>query len=326
MARKIEGKSRPAGRLFLSDMFVIVDVVDAVAIEAAAFGAVTEFQIGVLRIGSSADGAFVAVSRLGIFLLIGGRPVCVGFGSGGTGRIVFEKVRQNVSDVFPEEKDVVQQRDDRCKPQEIERAVTEKLQNVENGKAEIDPRHPLHPDRKNEEQKHLRFRCDGGNGKEQTQVQIGRRAAPAEDQRENVVEKDAGQVVEIEPETAPDLFKDLAELVVAEKRNRCQKEADALCVKKICEYISKQPPDLTSQNGTAGETKERIDNTARVNGRKKIGYQIADGDDEHQIADALVSVFQTPSVKAFAKLLHLYHPPKLHLFYRINAGKSINKM
>ena len=52
------------------DMFVIIDVVDAVAIEAAAFGAVTELQVGVLRIGSAADGAFMPIGRLGVFLLI----------------------------------------------------------------------------------------------------------------------------------------------------------------------------------------------------------------------------------------------------------------
>ena len=45
-------------------MGVVVDMVDAIAEIALAFGAVAEFQIGTFRIGSAADRALVAIGAL----------------------------------------------------------------------------------------------------------------------------------------------------------------------------------------------------------------------------------------------------------------------
>ena len=45
-------------------MNVLVDMLLAVAVIALALGAVTEFQIGILRIRLAADGAFVQVRHL----------------------------------------------------------------------------------------------------------------------------------------------------------------------------------------------------------------------------------------------------------------------
>ena len=50
------------GSGFTCDVNMVADMLGAVAVIAAAFGAVAEFQIGVIRVGLAAYGAFVVVT------------------------------------------------------------------------------------------------------------------------------------------------------------------------------------------------------------------------------------------------------------------------
>ena len=68
----------------LLDMGMIVDMVNAVAEVSGAFGAVAEFQIRTVCIGSSADGAFVTIRTLtggtAIFICPVWIRLCICFG------------------------------------------------------------------------------------------------------------------------------------------------------------------------------------------------------------------------------------------------------
>ena len=51
-------------------MAVIVDMVHAIAVIAVAFGAVTKFHVGMIRIGHAAHGTFVEITLSGLNVLL----------------------------------------------------------------------------------------------------------------------------------------------------------------------------------------------------------------------------------------------------------------
>ena len=71
---------------YLLYVFVIVDVILAVAVETLAAGAVTEFQIGIGNVGATADNAFMGIGR---FNGGGSRLVRAGSGEGNDLRLTF---------------------------------------------------------------------------------------------------------------------------------------------------------------------------------------------------------------------------------------------
>ena len=59
-------------------------------------------------------------------------------------------------------------------------------------------------------------------------------------------------------------------------------------------------PDLPVQNFGRGEAEKTVDHAAWVNDRQCIGDQVSDGDDEHQVRNAAIAVFQTEAFEVFA--------------------------
>ena len=97
-------------------MRVIIDMIDAIAEVALAFGTVAELQTGTVDVCSAADGAFVAVGLfLSGFTLLGCRPPEVRL------RVVFPAIicapicsfpaREEIFDIAPKKQEIVQQRD-----------------------------------------------------------------------------------------------------------------------------------------------------------------------------------------------------------------------
>ena len=59
------------------------------------------------------------------------------------------------------------------------------------------------------------------------------------------------------------------------------------------------------QNFGRGEAEKTVDHAARVNDRQRIGDQVSDGDDEHQVRNAAIAVFQTEAFEVFAEIFHM---------------------
>lgn len=91
-------------------VFVIVDMVDAVAVVAVAAGTVAKFHVGVVCIGDAADCAFVQVALALLYLLLGplevdGLGICLALDL-----LVF--AGEDFFQIVPEEDQVVQNSDD----------------------------------------------------------------------------------------------------------------------------------------------------------------------------------------------------------------------
>jgi len=257
---------RRSGRNSL-DMDVVVDVVDAVAVVAVALGAIAELQIRIVRVGAAADRAFVTVGPLSALGLIIAGPVgsWAGRCRAARARTIAAAEGKNVPDVAAEKQEVVEQRKDREEPGEIrDAAYHDGLDDLKSGKAQIYPRQILHLDRDDEEQQHLRLGRDGRDGEEEAEIQVGRTGLHAEEQPGQVRQKDTAEIVEVELKRTPVLLQDLAELVVAEQRNRGEQQIDAARIEQVGENIGEQPPHLSFENRAAVKLQPGIDDAAGI--------------------------------------------------------------
>ena len=241
---------------------------------------------------------------------------------------VAQCVGQDVFDVAAEEEEVVQKRHDGQQPVEREeRGQLQGREHVQHREAEIDPRHVFHLDGDEEEQQHLRLRRDGRDGEKQAEVQRGRVRSGAEQHCGQIGQHKSGQIIEIEAERAPVALQDLSELIIAEQRHRRQQQSRAPHVVQVRKDVRKQPPDLPAQNGGAAEAEIAVDDIAGVDVRERIDRQISNGNDEHEIRNALAPVFEAEAFKPSAKILHSVHPPDVQvLSYRLRAEKSTLQM
>ena len=120
-----------------------------------------------------------------------------------------------------------------------------------------------------------------------------------------VAQQDTCEIVEIKAADAPVIFEHFSELVIAEQTDDRQKQIIARDVEQVRKDVGKKPPDLPVQNFGRGEAEKTVDHAARVNDRQRIGNQIADGDDEHQVRNAAIAVFQTEAFEFFAEIFHM---------------------
>lgn len=312
---------------------MIVDVIDAVAVIAIALRAVAEFEVRIVRIRPATDRAFMPVGLLAGFGAVGACPVGARAGIC-RGRAVIlplpvaQCVGQDVFDVAAEEEEVVQKRHDGQQPVEREeRGQLQGREHVQHREAEIDPRHVFHLDGDEEEQQHLRLRRDGRDGEKQAEVQRGRVRSGAEQHCGQIGQHKSGQIIEIEAERAPVALQDLSELIIAEQRHRRQQQSRAPHVVQVRKDVRKQPPDLPAQNGGAAEAEIAVDDIAGVDVRERKDRQISNGNDEHEIRNALAPVFEAEAFKPSAKILHSVHPPDVQVSsYRLRAEKSTLQM
>ena len=155
----------------------------------------------------------------------------------------------------------------------------------------------------------------------------GRVSSGAQQQRGQIGQQKPGEIIQIEAERTPVAFQDLAELIVAEQRHDGQEQIDAGSVVQIRKDVRKQPPDLPAQNGGTAEAEIAVDDVAGVDTREHIDRQISNGNDEHEIRNALAPVFEAEAFKLSAKILHSVHPPDVQVSsYRLRSEKSTLQM
>ena len=257
----------------------------------------------------------MAVGLFAGFGVVGPGPVRIRPGAGAGGAVVFalaiaQGVRQDVFDVAAEEKQIVEQRHDGQQPVEREERGDAQIQkHTQHRTAKVDPGHVFHFDRNEEKQQHPRLRRDGRHGEKQAEVQRRGVRPGAEEQRGQIGQQKPGEIIQIEAERAPVALEDLAELIVAEQRYAGQEQIHPGRIVQIRKDIRKQPPDLPAQNGGTAEAEIAVDDVAGVDAREHIDHQITDGDDEHEVRDALTPVFQAEALKPPAKIFHTIHPP-----------------
>ena len=120
-----------------------------------------------------------------------------------------------------------------------------------------------------------------------------------------VRQKDAREIIEVKAAGTPVIFQHLAELVITEETDNGEEQITARDVEQICEHIGEQPPDLPMQNFGRGEAEKTVDHAAWVNDGQRIGNEIADGDDEHQVRNAAIAVLETEAFEFFAEIFHM---------------------
>jgi len=296
----------------LLDVDVVVDVIHAVAVVAVALRAVAEFEVRIVGVGSAADGAFVAIRALAGFRLVALCPVGVGLGarSVGTGVVLLRAaiapgVGEEVLNIGAEEQEVIRKRNKRHEPVERQRAGQEQENNVHRREGKVHPGQILDFDGDEHHQKHSCLGREGCNSEEQAEVQVSRIDIVAEKQTCQITQQNAREIVEVKAANAPVAFQHLTELVVAEQADDRQKQIVARDIEQVRKDVGKKPPDLPLQDFGRGEAEKTVDHAARVDDRQRIGNQVSDGDDEHQVRNAAIAVFQTEAFEVFAEIFHM---------------------
>ena len=153
-------------------MYVVVYVVNAVAVVALAAGAVAELQVGVGDVGPAADLTFVAVALHALLVL---RAVD-GVSKFAAGLGIAPVTAEIDPQIAPAEEEEVEYADN-GKEVEGERRHVPDYPGGENGG--VEPCRPLHFDGDEEKDAHYGVGPDGGEGKEHGEVQVlGRHHAP----------------------------------------------------------------------------------------------------------------------------------------------------
>lgn len=146
----------------------------------------------------------------------------------------------------------------------------------------------------------------GRDGEKQAEVQVGRGDAVAEKKACKVRQENAREIIEVKAAGTPVIFQHLAELVITEEeRQRREQINHQRRPEQICEHIGEAAADLPLQDLARGEAEKTVDHAAWVNDGQRIGNEIADGDDEHQVRNAAIAVFQTEAFKFFAEIFHM---------------------
>ena len=214
-------------------------------------------------------------------------------------------VREEVLNVRAEEKEVVQERNKGHQPVEREKTCRKQENNVQGREAEVNPGHVFHLDGDEHHEKDSCVGREGRDGEEQAEVQVGRGDAVAEKKTGEVRQENAREIIEVKAARAPVVLQHLAELVITEETDNGEEQITARDIEQICEHIGEQPPDLPLQDLARGEAEKTVDHAAWVNDGQRIGNEIADGDDEHQVRNAAIAVLETEAFKFFAEIFHM---------------------
>ena len=302
-------------------MRVVVDVLHAVAMIAAAAGAIAEFQLRICDIGAAADGAFVAVGLFAGAGLVVLRPVGIGsllifpvFPLSLRGAIA-EEAWQNVFDVASKEENIIEKRDER----EAARNEIDERHRVHEAGAEtcqqagtdfperhenIEPCQIFGFDRDDIEEQEFGFRCDGGIGEEQAEVQVVAGSLHTGEHTGNVHHQYTAEIITVEPEGAPILLQLPADAVIDEEQQEGEQQVHAAGAGHLGEDVGKEPPDLSVQNGGAVKVQIVVKKIAGVDEREEVDDQIAHSHIEHQIGNALAAVAVKESGDLPSEIFH----------------------
>ena len=231
-------------------MSMIADMILAVAMVAIAPGAVPEFQVRVRHISPAADGTFVGI---GGFDRGGGGLVGAGAGEGDYLRAGFGFALsseeplgieppadgEDIQHILAKEQEVIGQADDR---EQIGGEGIEQQTKQHDGQVKEGEDPGLHRD--DEEQQETGIGVKGGVGQEQTQIEIVYICLTAEDKTVHIHHEDAGEVEQVEPESAPGVFHSPSQGIVADQ---IQKLVENIAVQGG-QGIGEQPPNLALQD------------------------------------------------------------------------------
>ena len=314
---------------FCLDMGVIADMVFTVAMVTVAAGAVTEFQIRMGNIRAAANGAPMRIRCLGG---CGGCLVRTGvegnhFGlllvrSGARFSLAEEPAAigtpgqgNDIQNFLAEEQEVIGQGN------QGEKVVGEGV-----GEQARQDNHQIQQsenpcfDRDDIEQQEMGVGIHGGVTQEQAHVQVVHIRGAAENHAVNVHQQNAGEVEQIEFEGAPAIFHSPAQRKIAEQAD--QLKQNVLPVSG--QGIGNQTPHLTLENQVPVKIQKIVQERITAQNSHHIDNSGADGNIEHQIGNALVSVLKTKPFKFSAKVTQRISTPKSAFPYSISkVGKSL---
>ena len=291
----------------LGNMCVIGDMLRAVAVVALAAGAVAEFQIGGIHIRAAADGALVGVGGLDLGvggLVAAGGVEGDGLALGGMGDLLHGPAGieppgggQQVPAVLAEGQEVVGQGD------EGEEIVGEEIDDTQQNHHQIDQsKDPgLHGD--DEEDHELGIGEEGGISQEQAQVQVVGTGIAAEDQAVHIHNEDAGEIEEIQPQGAPDIFDALTQGVVEDQHDGGPEHGAAA----VQEDVGEQPPDLSPEDQAPVKAEPVIQGPGGIHLVDQVHSRDAKAHKQHQIGDTLVPVAVAKPVEIPADIFHGDH-------------------
>lgn len=217
---------------------MVIDMIHTVAVVTITSGAVTELQLRVLGICSSADRAFVAIGGLRSSLLVVFCPIRIRSLLFAEAALWLAEVGQNVQDVGAKEQKIVQQSEQREETQ---------ADHIHDDKSEIEPCQILHLYGDDHQQEHLIFGIDRSEGQQEAQIQIACCGIDAHEERGDIGDHHTTQIEKVESQRAPAALDALADHIV--EIHGDGKEEDPAVGGD--DDISEQPPDLTVQDGSA---------------------------------------------------------------------------
>ena len=112
-------------------------------------------------------------------------------------------------------------------------------------------------------------------------------------QADKIRQRNAHEVIQIEPEGAPDVFNGPAQGVVAQKQQGRPEQVQSAVQKGIGD----EPPDLAPQDQIRVKGQQLVESLAGIHAVDEIDDAGADGYIKHQIGDALIAVAEAEPVK-----------------------------
>ena len=290
---------------------MVADVVLAVAMVAAAAGAIPEFQVGMGDVRSSAYGALMGVGCLdggdaGFIGACAGEGDSLGpLGCGGVLFLLAEKPPgigppghgDYIDDIFAEEQEIV------GNGHEGEQAVREESRGGEQGKLSEgedqvkqgeDP--CLHGD--DEEQQEMGIGVQRCVCQEQAQVQGAHIGIAAEDHAEYIHHQNAGKIEQVEAESAPDVFHGPSQGIITEQADEGIENIAAV----IGKGIGDQPPYLTLENQSPVKIEQVVENVIACHIAHDVHQTRAQGNVEHQVGNTPIAVAEAETVESLAKI------------------------
>lgn len=300
---------RPFGvrspRLALLDMGVVADMVFTVAIVAVTAGAVPEFQLRVGYIGSSANGTAVIVWGFGSSdrggVGTGGRE---GNGFAGSvalflpeqpGEVGLPADGEDVHYILAEEEEIVQ---NRHQGEQTVREVTFRSEgnHIIGGQDQIHNRKYPGFHRNDEQQQELGIGIQGSVTQKQTQVQVVDVGIAAENHAEGIHQNNAGKVVQVKTQGAPQIFHGLAERIVAYQHNQGEEQSAAHGGQRV----GNKPPNLALEDSCPVEAEDTVQDWVAGKNGHQVYHGTADAQVKHQVGNAFVAVAVAEPFKTIA--------------------------
>ena len=294
-------------RLF-RNVRMVVDMVLAVAAIPCALRAVAELQIRVRQLRAAADRA----AEAGLALLVGDLvdpPLLHLPLPALPGGMIADEIRQDVGRLLSEEDQPDHDGHQGQKPVQIDQAPGEAGNHGDDpgdrgkeGQPQIDPGQPLHLHGEDEPDPDLLIRQQRGHSQEEAEVDVEGAGSGAQEQSGQIRQQDADQIIEVEAQHTPGLLQHAAAPVIEKQPEGAP---DGPGFHHVDQGIAEEPPDLAVEDGVAVEDQQTVEQrVVRLQDVEQVDQDVANGEKEHQIADALVLIVIEKAVDLASKLCH----------------------